>query len=235
MHDEQRELVVVGAGVLGRVAGGDRRADHDVAEQQRRLGALGARRGRRARWCSASGERPGSTSSSSSGKASTSVGPVVAHEPLVELGDGRPRRRTAPTARRRRARPRRRARARPARASGRRRPGRAACSSATNTSSAALGRRAPAPLGRRRTGGHQLAGRRSSAGRRLGRPLVGVDDVLHDAVAHDVAAGEVHEREAVDARRGSARGRRGRLRPPGTSTWVTSPVTTDLASRSRCG
>src|SRR5437660_479388 len=32
------------------------------------------------------------------------------------------------------------------------------------------------------------------------RGLVGVDDVLDNAVAHDVAAGEEHELEAVDAR-----------------------------------
>src|SRR3546814_19306147 len=31
------------------------------------------------------------------------------------------------------------------------------------------------------------------------RPLVGVDDVLHDAMAHDVAAGEVHPAKPVDA------------------------------------
>ena len=99
-------------------------------------------------------------------------------------------------------------------ASGRRRPGRSACSSATNTS------RSPSSGSRRRgrrTGTARrwravepsscglIAGRTSSVAGALASPpavgaaLVGVDDVLHDAVAHDVAAGEAHERQPVDA------------------------------------
>ena len=39
-------------------------------------------------------------------------------------------------------------------------------------------------------------------------------------------AGEVHEREPVDAAEDRARARASPLRPPGTSTWVVSPVTT---------
>ena len=35
VHDEQGELVVDGAGVRGGLLGGDRRADHDVAQQHR--------------------------------------------------------------------------------------------------------------------------------------------------------------------------------------------------------
>ena len=74
VHDEQRELVVVGAGVRRRVAGRHRR------DRSRRRRAAAARRRverarGRARWSLASGKRPSSTRSSSMGKASTSVGP----------------------------------------------------------------------------------------------------------------------------------------------------------------
>ena len=43
VHDEQRELVVERAGVLGRLARGHRRAHHDVAEQQRLVARVGRR------------------------------------------------------------------------------------------------------------------------------------------------------------------------------------------------
>ena len=54
VDDEQRQLVVEGAGVLAGLRRGDRRADDDVAEQHRHAGA---------------------SRSVSSGNDSTSVGP----------------------------------------------------------------------------------------------------------------------------------------------------------------
>ena len=68
---------------------------------------------------------------------------------------------------------------------------------------------------------------RGLGGRALGL-LVGVDDVGHDLVAHDVAPGEVHERDALDLARGPAPVRPAPSGPPATSIWVTSPVTTHL-------
>ena len=49
VDDEQRELVVERRTVLGRLRRGDRRADHDVADQRRRLAALAGRTRDRAR------------------------------------------------------------------------------------------------------------------------------------------------------------------------------------------
>ena len=57
--------------------------------------------------------------------------------------------------------------------------------------------------------------------------FVGIDDVLHDAVANDVARTELDEHEPVDAFEHVAhRSRPERPRPSGRSIWVTSPVTT---------
>ena len=71
VDQQQRHLVVERAGVVGGLAGGHRRADHDVAEQR------GARR------------RVVTVPGSSRGNASTSVGGAVAVEVLpLEVGDG---------------------------------------------------------------------------------------------------------------------------------------------------
>ena len=47
-------------------------------------------------------------------------------------------------------------------------------------------------------------------------------------MADDVAPAEVHEGQPVDAAEDLLEAEQARLRPPGRSTWVTSPVTTTL-------
>ena len=71
VDDEQRDLVVERAGVVGRVASRDRRADDHVAEQQRDSSRSGSARS----GPDASGSWTAHTASASIGNASTSVGP----------------------------------------------------------------------------------------------------------------------------------------------------------------
>ena len=73
VHDEQRELVVDGAGVRRRLAGRHRRAHHDVAEHDRRVDRLGRAARARARRCRDGGRSAGGRRRS--GTTSTSVGP----------------------------------------------------------------------------------------------------------------------------------------------------------------
>src|SRR3546814_14354979 len=107
-------------------------------------------------------------------------------------------------------------------AEGGRSAGAAAGSSTPNTSMAPAGggRRLRTVIGRRGRSPASIPSGRSAGSGRCGpssgasglgvmsggslgggglRPLVGVDDVLHDAMAHDVAAGEVHPAQPVDA------------------------------------
>ena len=93
VHDQEGELVrkrpvVARASVLGRVAGGDGRADHDVAEQQRRFGGVGAV----ARVDGSGGARVGEATRLDQlvlEREGQDVGRARrAHEPVVELGDG---------------------------------------------------------------------------------------------------------------------------------------------------
>ena len=94
VHHQEGDLVVEGDLVLGRVAGGHRRADDHVAEQGQRalLGGVPGPLPPR------SGERPVGPGSSSMGKDSTSVGPLLPRN--CSLGRRwRPRRRRAATPR----------------------------------------------------------------------------------------------------------------------------------------
>src|SRR3546814_6928301 len=100
--------------------------------------------------------------------------------------------------------------------------GSASCSSTPNTSMSPSGggRRLRTVIGRRGRSPASIPSGRSAGSGRCGpssgssglgvmsggslgggglRPLVGVDDVLHDAMPHDVAAGEVHPAQPVDA------------------------------------
>ena len=193
---------------------------------RRRRAAAAGRSGRAAAGRARCGRRRATTSTSTStasiGKASTSVGPCVAEELLVERGDvvsldeqhaqlgvaahalGGEHRlgERAPSARRRRR--------------------RCACSSATKTSGS------PSPP---TFCGRPSRGRDGSATRSVAvavGALVGGDDVGDDPVAHDVGARQVHEGRGRRCRRGSRSRPTRPLRPPGTSTWVVSPVTTTL-------
>jgi hypothetical protein len=77
---------------------------------------------------------------------------------------------------------------------------------------------------------HPDGRQRSVAGGGAGVELfVRRDDVLHDAVAHHVAAADrwTKARPSMPVE-GALEADRGPLRPPGTSTWVVSPVTTAL-------
>ena len=214
-------------------------ADHHVAEQQRRHGASARCEGRRA-----GGAVVRVTGRARRGRPSMREredvgGPGLVHEPLVEVGDGglvdeqhrqlgvagdalgakhvlgqalppwhvdgevgllvgrrRPRGRPPPGARRRRP------------ETGTARRGRAveavvvAGSSTTGTS----------------PGSEPCTGAGS---------LVGVDDVLHDAVAHDVARSVRRtKRQPVDAGEDLLEAEEPGAPAAGTSTWVTSPVTT---------
>ena len=86
VHDQQGDLVVEADPVLDGVAGGHRRADDHVAR--------GGSAGRVSASMEpgpvppSSGDRPPRSDSSSMGKDSTSVGPLLAEEALVERGDG---------------------------------------------------------------------------------------------------------------------------------------------------
>ena len=169
---QQRELVVERAGVLGRVA---RRRPPGRSTTSPSSSGMSSGSGGGAVRARASA-RPGDRrrpASSSIGNASTSVGPVVAQEPLVQLGDRRlvdeQHRQLGVAAHAlgvehalgQRA------------ASGRRRPGRSSCSSATNTSSS------PSSPTRRRVGGRgAIAAVTARVEPLVGGALVGVDDVL---------------------------------------------------------
>ena len=79
VHDEQRQLVVDGAGVARGLARRPRRADHDVAEQERQVAGIERRA------IGAAALRAGAVVdlhelAASIGKASTSVGPALAEE-----------------------------------------------------------------------------------------------------------------------------------------------------------
>ena len=85
VDDQQGDLVVVGAGVLGGVAVGDRRADDHVAEQGRHLLWLGAEArpgATRIRRTAAVGRLLVDREGQHVGRA------VLAEEPGVEIGDG---------------------------------------------------------------------------------------------------------------------------------------------------
>ena len=143
-----------------------------------------------------------------SGTTSTSVGPVVAHEPLVQLGDRRlvdeQQRQlgVAPHALGERAPPRP-ARAQRATSTGDARPARRR----TNTSSSPS---PPTGAGSSEVGRVAHAARLAARLARLVGPLVGGDDVGDDRVAHDVGAGRGARRRGRRCRRASARARAGR-------------------------
>ena len=111
VHDEEGELVLVGAGVVRRVAVGHRRADDHVAEQGRRFFRLG----RETRAGAARVRRAAALRRLLVDRERQDIGgSVLAEEPRVEIARSRSRRRRGATPRSRPARPRRRGRPRPA-------------------------------------------------------------------------------------------------------------------------
>ena len=181
VHDEQRELVVERCR-RAPAPGAAATVGHTTTSpsSDRRLARARPATRARARPRRAGGRR--AARSSSIGNASTSVGPVAAEEALVQLGDRRPRRRRSATSRRRAA---------------TRSSSSTSCASRTHrrtsTATVATARRRRTPD---RAVGHRQ--RQPSVGAVSSRSYA-FDDVLHDAVAHDVAATELDERETVDA------------------------------------
>ena len=181
VHDEQRELVVERTPALAS-PGGCATVGHTTTSPSSVGGSPGSvgAPGPRPPW---SGWRPPGGSVVVHREREHVGRAVAAEEALVQLGDRRARRRTAATSRRRSER------------------------SATR-SSLEHELREPHPARRRRP--RRRAARRRRTPTSVGSvtrarrasvlvPLVRVDDVLHDAVAHDVARAELDEREPVDA------------------------------------
>ena len=87
VHEEQRDLVVVGAGVFGRVARRDRGTDHDVAEQRRQV--VGFQRLAPGRGSTGVGPAAGLLGVVIEWKRQYVGGAGLAEEPLVEPRDRR--------------------------------------------------------------------------------------------------------------------------------------------------